>query len=120
MRATLGILVCAAAFATSACSTRGFRPPPSTEEAFTDKHGAGSSEIKTALDSCGYRESMSSNLRNGETLDNARARIMECMFSKGYYYRNGWGGMCSVPEYRVELPACANVPNRPRNNYYGQ
>lgn len=120
MRAALRVIVSAAVLALAGCGFRGLKPLPSAEEAFTDKRGAGSSEVKVALDSCGYKESMSASLKKGETLDNARACVMECMFSKGFYCRDGWEGMCSVPEYSAELPACENAPHRPRYHYYGQ
>ena len=102
----------------AACTPRGFSPPPSSEELFTSGGHPTVNQVRKALDDCG--DSQPIQRKEGESLDNARARVVECMFSKGYYYKSGYGGYCSNPDYRAKLPACANAPIRSRNNYYGQ
>lgn len=102
----------------AACIPRGFRPPPSDEEAFTSKNHPTVNQVRKALNDCGDSQPM--QRKEDESLDNGRARVVECMFSKGYYFKSGSGSYCSNPDYRVKLPACANVPIRSRNNYYGQ
>jgi hypothetical protein len=100
------------------CYPRGFRPPPSDEEAYTSKNNPTLAQVRKALDECGDTQPL--HPKNGELIDNARARIDECMFRRGFYHVSGWGGFCSVPEYRTELPICEGTPIRSRNDYYGQ
>ncbi len=45
---------------------------------------------------------------------------MECMFDKGFHFKDGWGGMCSDPNYRPKLTVCQNIPQRSRNSFYGK
>ena len=111
-------LALVAASLVAACTPRGFSPPPSDEEAFTNKYRPTVNQVRKALDDCG--DSQPIQRKEGESLDNARARVVECMFSNGYYYKSGSGSYCSNPLYRDRLPACANTPIRSRNNYYGQ
>lgn len=111
-------LMLAAASMASACTPRGFRPPPSDEEAMTSKNRPAVAQVRQALNECGDLQPI--KRQEGESLDNARTRVVECMFQKGFYFKSGWGGPCSDPSYRAELPACQNAPIRARNNYYGQ
>lgn len=75
-------------------------------------------QVRQALDDCGNAQPL--ERKHGETSDNASARIIECMFAKGFYFKSGWGGPCAIPEYQTELPACLNAPIRPRRGFYGQ
>ena len=103
---------------TSGCTPRGFLPPPEDEEAYTSKNDPPAAQVRSALDECGDSQPM--KLEDGESHDNAVAEIDECMFRRGFYHVSGWGGMCASPNYRENLPACANAPIRPRWGYYGQ
>ncbi len=109
-------LILAAASMATACTPRGFRPPPSDEEAMTSKNRPTVPQVRQALNECG---DLLQKLA-GESQTNADARVIECMFQKGFYFKSGWGGPCSDPYYRAKLPACQNAPIRSRNNYYGQ
>ena len=100
----------------AACTPRGFRPPPSDEEAMTSKNRPTVVQVRQALNQCGDLQPKN----GGESQANADARVIECMFKDGFYFKSGWGGPCSTPDYRAKLPACANAPMRSRNNYYGQ
>ncbi len=105
---------------TAACAPIGLRSPgPSNEYAWTNRNNAMPEHVLPELTKCGGGYQALS-VRIGESTDNARARIQECMFAKGFYLKSGHGGYCSDPEYRPELPACQNAPIRPRNGYYGQ
>ncbi len=101
---------------TVACVPRGFAPPPSDDEAFTNKNRPNMNQVREALNDCGDNQAK----KNNETQTNADARVIECMFAKGFYFKSGWGGPCSADEYRSKLPACLNAPIRPRQGYYGQ
>lgn len=110
-------LILAAACMGAACTPRGFRPPPSDEEAMTSKSRPAVNQVRQTLNECGDLQPK----HEGESQTNAEARVIECMFQKGFYFKSGWGGLCAEPpEYRAKLPACQNAPVRPRNNYYGQ
>ena len=103
-----------------ACTPTGLRSPgPSNEFAWTNRAGAIPAQVLPELTQCGggYQKL---DVKRGESTDNARARIQECMFSKGFYNKSGYGGYCSDPDYRIKLPVCLNTPLRPRNDYYGQ
>lgn len=102
----------------SACTPRGFRPPPDIEETYTSQARPTLTQIKQALADCGFSRPL--QRIDGESFDNARARVNECMFLRGFYFKSGDGGYCSDPDYRAKLPACANAPVRPQNSYYGQ
>lgn len=103
----------------SACTFEGLRSPgPSGESAWSGKNNPSLHQLRQALDECG--DSQPIKKREGESLDNARARAEECMFTKGFYVKSGSGGYCSNPDYRTELPACLNTPIRSRHSYYGQ
>ena len=109
-------LVLAAASMASACTPRGFRPPPSDEEAMTSQTRPTVTQVRQALNECGDLQPK----REGESQTNANARVIECMFQKGFYFKSGGGGHCAVPDYRAKLPASVNAPIRSRNYYYGQ
>ena len=102
----------------AACSMRGFSPPPSIEEVYTSRANPTLAEVKKALDDCGFGRPL--QRMGNESLDNARARVNECIFLRGFYFKSGDGGYCADPEYRAKLPVCKNAPVRPRNGYYGQ
>ena len=101
----------------SACTPRGFSPPPDIEDTLTSRFRPTVDQIKKVLDECGHSQPLR-KLKN-ESLDNARARVQECLFAKGYYFKSGYAGVCANPEYQTDLPACRNAPVRPRNSYYG-
>lgn len=114
------ILVCV----TVACAPRGFSPPPEPYEEFAHKHKRVTvDEIKSSMIDCGYLPEWG---YAGQPEDDYQKRMngkvirLECMFQKGFYFKDGWGGYCSEPEYRPKLPACLNAPIRPRQGYYGQ
>jgi hypothetical protein len=109
-------LILATASLASACTPRGFKPPPSDEEAMTSKSRPTVNHVRQTLHECGDLQPK----HEGESQTNANARVIECMFQKGFYFKSGWGGHCAVPDYREKLPACQNAPVRPRNTYYGQ
>lgn len=76
------------------------------------KFGTSKSDVYAAMKSCGY-----TNIPAGQGVDNsneADAARQECMFSKGFKNSDGWGGLCSDPEYRPTLNACKDAPLRPR------
>ncbi len=105
-----------------ACTPTGLRSPgPSDEYAWTNKNNATPEQVRSELMKCGDGY-LTSNLkpRPGESTDNAAARQEECLFSKGFYVKSGYGGYCANPHYRSKLPACLNAPIRPRQGYYGQ
>ncbi|MEJ7138986.1 hypothetical protein [Amphibiibacter pelophylacis] len=109
------ILLTGAVFLIS-CTLRGFSPPPDDDEAFTSKKRPSIFDVRQALVACGDNKPKAPNERQ----ENANARVIECMFAKGFYFKSGWGGNCSYPDYRAKLPACQNAPQRPREGYYGQ
>lgn len=106
----------------SACTPTGLRSPgPSNEYAWTNRDGATPEQVRPELLQCGNGRDFSNFIQlDGESLDNARARLQECLFAKGFFPKSGDGGYCSDRDYREKLPACANAPIRSRNNYYGQ
>ena len=96
------------------CSTRGFRPPAEPWEEFVRQDRKVSfDEVKRELLSCGYAPLSYGSLPDKST-DNDRAARIECMFAKGFFFGDGWGGICADPERRARLPACADAPIRPR------
>lgn len=107
-------------FTLAACNLgRGFKPPPNANslESWGNRNGISQKTIDSAMIECGY-----TILEYGygtDQTDNGSAQRIECMFSKNFYFKSGWGGICSNPTDRVTLPACANVPIRSRNSYYG-
>lgn len=109
-------LILTVTFVASACTLSGFRPPPNDEEALTNKSGPTITQVRKALNECGDAEAR----KDGESQNNFSARVVECMFQNGFYFKSGWGGHCSAPEYRAKLPACVNAPVRSRDGYYGQ
>ncbi len=111
-------LILAAISMASACTLRGFRPPPDLEEEYTSQVSPTLAQVRQALAECGFSQPL--RQKGGESLDNARARVNECMFLRGFYFKSGDGGYCSDPNYRAKLPACANAPIRSRYSYYGQ
>lgn len=103
----------------SACTFEGLRSPgASGPYAWAGKNNPSLDQLRQALKECGDGEPV--KRIDGETLDNARARAEECMFNKGFYIKSGYGGYCANPQYRLELPVCANAPARSRHSYYGQ
>ncbi len=106
----------------AACTPTGLRSPgPSDEYAWTNRNNATAEQVRPVMLQCGggrYLSNVTPII--GESADNARARIQECLFAKGFFPKSGDGGYCSAPDYRAKLSACANAPIRPRNNYYGQ
>jgi hypothetical protein len=104
----------------TACTFEGLRSPgPSGPAAWTNKNKPTYEQVARELEECvgGVKEVYE---QEGESVNNARARNSECMFDKGFYLVGGYGGACSRPDNRVELPACANAPIRPQEGYYGQ
>jgi hypothetical protein len=112
----LRYLILAVTCVITGCTLSGFKPPPNDEEALTHKSGPTVTQVRKALNECGDAESR----KPGENQSNFSARVVECMLQNGFYFKSGWGGHCSDPEYRAVLPACLNAPVRPRNGYYGQ
>jgi hypothetical protein len=113
-------LILTASSLLAACTFEGLRSPgPSGEYAWTNRNKATPAQVLPELEQCGGGHQVL-NVKAGESTDNARARISECMFAKGFYIKSGSGGTCSSPLYRVELPACMNAPVRPSEGYYGQ
>lgn len=108
------------AFVVTACNLgRGFKPPPNANslEVWGSRNGISQKTIDSAMTECGY-----TILEYGYGEDktrNASAQRVECMFSKKFFFKDGWGGICSNPTDRGTLPACANAPIRSRNSYYG-
>lgn len=105
-----------------ACTPTGLRSPgPSGEYAWTNHNNATPEQVLPEFLHCENKYlSLEMKQRNDESLDNSRARIQECMFAKGFYIKSGYGGYCSNPNYRAELPACLNTPIRPRQGYFGR
>ena len=99
-----------------ACTPRGFRHPPADDESFTSKGNPTAAQVRKALFDCGDGRPK----RNDESQTNADAKVIECMFNNGYFFKSGWGGPCSMPEYRLKLLSCKNAPIRPRQGYYGE
>lgn len=66
------------------------------------KEGATEEEVKQAMLQCGYP-----NIAGGNKEDtNFDAEIWErCMFKKGYRYRSGYKGICSL-KGRHDISAC--------------
>jgi hypothetical protein len=120
MRTRFFLLI--AASLVSACTFSGLRSPgPSDEYAWTNRNNATPEQVRPEMLQCGNGRYLSNAaLINGESADNARARIQECLFAKGFFPKSGDGGYCSDRDYRAKLPACANAPIRSRNNYFGQ
>jgi hypothetical protein len=111
------ILILLLSFVAACNIGRGFRGPQDDNVSWTSRHFSSQQEIDMALYSCGVV-----GLSEGLGVDrshNGRAIIEECMFKKKFYRESGFGGVCSLPSYRPELPACANAPIRSRNSYYG-
>lgn len=107
----IGAVIC---MMSAGCSMRGFKPPPDPWESYVRKDRKASfEEVKRELLECGY-EPLSYGNPPDKNTDNENAARMECMFSKGYVFASGWGGLCSRSELRGSLPACANAPIRPR------
>lgn len=116
-------LILTASSLLAACTFEGLRSPgPSHEYAWTNRNKATPAEVLPELERCGGggggRQVL--NVKAGESTTDAKVRIDECMFAKGFYIQGGYGGYCSNPFYRTTVPACQNVPIRSRNNYYGQ
>jgi len=78
-----------------------FQPPPSMYKTYV-KEGASENIVKNAMLECGYL-----NPEGGKENDinNEVARREICMFGKGFKYRSGYKGMCSLPG-KSTLPAC--------------
>jgi len=102
----------------AACTPRYFRPPLDIEETYTSQARPTVAHIKQALADCGFSRPL--QRIGSESFDNARARVNECMFLRGFYFKSGDGGYCSVPMYRATLPACIDAPIRPTEGYYNQ
>jgi hypothetical protein len=102
----------------AACNLgRGFKPPPNANEGWTSKQNPSQVEVNKAMITCGTTE-----LSDGTGQDNsptARVTRQECMFKKGFFYKSGWGGLCTIPEVRSSNTACATAPLRSRDSYYG-
>ena len=105
-----------------ACVPAGLRAPgPSNEDGWANKEKATPERIRNEMLKCGEGRYLS-NIEplDGESIDNARARLQECLFAKGFYIKSGSGGYCSDSYYRKKLPACFNAPIRPHQGYYGE
>lgn len=112
------------AFLVAACTPRGFRPPPEPYEEFAHIKGRITlEEIKASMIDCGYLPEWGfagKPEKDYQLRMSGKVTRLECMFQKGFYLKDGWGGYCADPNYQAELSACANVPMRSLNNYYGQ
>ncbi|RZT05614.1 hypothetical protein SAMN05216319_5090 [Duganella sp. CF402] len=87
----------------SACSFRGFKPPPPAFESYV-RAGASGDDVKRSMLACGYRNVFITD--RDETL-NDLASHENCMFSQGYRHPDGWKGLCSRNyEQDLALPAC--------------
>jgi hypothetical protein len=121
MKHTLQIIIAALALMLLAgCNIgRGFRPPSDSNslETWGHKSDINQQKINTAMLDCGY-----TSLTQGygtDNSENSRVERTECMFRKNFYFNSGYGGVCSDPDRRLKLPACASAPLRSRNSYYG-
>ena len=105
-----------------ACTPTGLKSPgPSDEFAWTNRAGAKPEDVRIEMLKCGNGRYLSNVIRiNGESSDNAAARLEECLFAKGFFPKSGNGGRCSDLDYRAKLPACKDAPIRPSTGYYGQ
>jgi hypothetical protein len=85
----------------SACSVRGFQPPPPNYKAWI-KNGTTEQDIKQAMLDCGYPNPFTTANASG----NDEAKWENCMFKKGYKYSSGYKGMCATAINAKDLPAC--------------
>ena len=115
-------LVLGLTFMTVACTPAGLRSPgPSNEYAWTNRNNATPEQVRPELLKCGNGTTYSNVFQlDGESTDNASARLDECLFAKGFYIKSGHGGYCANPVYRAKLPACQNAPFRTLEGYYGR
>lgn len=68
----------------AACGLRS--PGPSDEYAWTNRNHATPEQVRPELLQCGNGRNFSNFIQmDGESLDNARARIQECLFAKGFF-----------------------------------
>ena len=112
-------LILGVASSVAACGLRS--PGPSDEYAWTNRNHATPEQVRPVMLQCGDGRYLSNVIPvRGESADNARARMEECLFAKGFYPKSGGSSYCSDPSYRAKLPACANALIRTRNNNYGQ
>ena len=78
-----------------ACVPAGLRAPgPSNEDGWANKEKATPERIRNEMLKCGEGRYLS-NIEplDGESIDNARARLQECLFAKGFYIKSGSGGI---------------------------
>lgn len=97
-------LMLAAASMASACTPHGFRPPPSDEEAMTSKNRPAVAQVRQALNECGDLQPI--KRQEGESLDNARTRVVECMFQKGFISNQDGEALAQI---QVTEQSCPHV-----------
>ena len=86
----------------SSCAIReGFQPPPPMFKSYV-KQGTSEAETKQAMLECGYP-----NVFGGGRQDTSNdvAIREQCMFKKGFTYRSGYQGICSLKNQNI-LQAC--------------
>lgn len=92
----------------TSCSTAMFKPPLPTYKEW-NKSGVSEEGVKKAMLECGYPDVLGSV--RGVTLNDI-AKRQNCMFRKGFVYRDGYQGLCGAPNPRKDLPACQNRPTK--------
>lgn len=83
------------------CVAKFFQPPPPMFKSYT-KENASEEQVKEALIQCGYP-----HIYGGDKDDtvNDVAQRENCMFRKGFKYRSGYKGICSL-QGKQAIPAC--------------
>jgi len=89
-----------------------FQPPPAAVDAWI-KSGAERQEVLRQLLDCGYPDAVGFvgiNGRDVKLIDRIRAE--QCMFGKGFKYKSGWGGTCSLRGDYIQA-ACEELKYKP-------
>lgn len=100
MRPNTFILILSLAFI-SACSVRGFQPPPPNYKSWI-KSGASEQGVKKTMLDCGYPNPFTT----GNATGNDEAKWENCMFKNGFRYGSGYKGLCATAINAKDLPAC--------------
>lgn len=85
-----------------------FQPPPPAIEMWV-KPGIEKEEVRKNLLDCGFPNAagfVGSIRKKFKLSDEVRAE--QCMFRKGYRYKDGWGGMCTIESASYQA-ACDSV-----------
>lgn len=87
------------------CINKPFQPAPAEFKLWI-KIGASEDDIKEAMLLCGYPNV--GGFAGTKASVEKKTSAEECMFRKGFHYRDGWKGKCSERN-RAQLAACGEL-----------